>query len=161
MRTSTIKVATAAVTIASAIGLFYGQIALAQATTSIKVVPPGIYGNVRMSRATGDLGGIEIEVHPGAARILDVTVCEGWCNWAYQVAYEDRGGSIAFQILERPDDPPRKFRATRRGKSVLIEEDGEFVVHKYRLARLKERFGLDVADTSMREYVKETNAQAR
>lgn len=143
----------------AAICIVYGAFAPAQAETSARAVRPGIYGNVRLSEATGDLSGIEVEIHAGAGRIVDITVCEGWCNWVYQVAYEDQGGWIAFEILERPYDPPRKFRLTQRGKGALIEEDQEFAVPRYRLKRLKERFGLDVADFSMTEYAKETNAR--
>ena len=121
-------------------------------------IPPGIYSNVDLSAATGDLAGVEIEIHRGAGRIVDVTICEGWCNWAYQVAYESNGGWATFEILERPDDPPRKFRMKRQGSGVLVEEDGEFFVRKDKLKRLKERFGLDVADDSMRDYAERTKS---
>ena len=127
--------------------------ALTRTDKADKVIQPGIYGNVRMSAATGDLGGIEVEVQEGVAHILDITICEGWCNSIYTVVYEDEGDWIAFQVEERVDQV-RKFRIRQRGQEAIIEEDKEFSVFKARLKRQKDRFGLDVAKDSMSEYEK-------
>lgn len=55
--------------------------------------------------------------------------------------------------------PPRKFRVSANGKDVLIEEDKELAVYKYRLKRQKMRFELSVAEDSMKEYAEEMKSK--
>ncbi len=116
----------------------------AQVGTAKKAVQPGIYSNVRTSSDGDHLGGIEVEIQDGPANILDITICESWCNSVDTVVYEDNGDWIGFQVTERVDQI-RKFRIGQRGKDVIIEEDKEFAVVKARLKRQKETFGLFIA----------------
>lgn len=155
-----VKTTAAALSIAGAVGLFCSSSAFSRAYDDISPIEPGIYGNVEFSADTGDLGGIEIEIHSGPNRIVDITVCEGWCEYAYQVTYEELMGTIYFQI-GNTGFPPRKFRVSAKGKNVLIEEDQDFAAYKYRLKRQKMRFGLSVAEDSMEEYAEEMKSQAK
>lgn len=155
-----IKAARTVFPIAGAIGLFCSSSAFCRSYDDISPIAPGIYGNVEFSADTGDLGGIEIEIHSGPDRIVDITVCEGWCEYAYRVTYEELMGTIYFQIGDT-GFPPRKFRVSANGKDVLIEEDKELAVYKYRLKRQKMRFGLSVAEDSMKEYAEEMKSQAK
>ncbi|MFW2829938.1 hypothetical protein [Sphingomonas sp. ID0503] len=116
-------------------------------------IASGIYGNVRMSRKTGDLGGIEIAVHADdAAPFAEVVVCEGWCNEGRRVVLERTAEGFAFDFVEVVEggegEVTFRSRMTIRpaGKGIAITSTGD-VVQEARLPRLKTAFGLAVAET--------------
>ena len=72
------------------------SLACAASATAAPVIAPGIYGNVRVSRETGDLGGIELEIR--ALGQVETVLCEGWCNETYKSRYRESGGVITYEI---------------------------------------------------------------
>ena len=126
----------------------------AQAAQARATIAPGIYGNVRMGAETGDLGGMEIEIHPDGGTV-ETTYCEGWCNMIYRTRYADHGGWIDYAYQESATFA-FTVRVRQRGRDVVVEQrflpvDGKARVARFRLKRLKDRFGLDVAEQWMRE----------
>ena len=56
-------------------------IAAACTPASAESVAPGIYGDVRLSEESGDLGGMELElIGTGTDARVEFVLCEGWCN---------------------------------------------------------------------------------
>jgi hypothetical protein len=84
--------------------------------------PEGIYGNVSMSRVTGDLGGFEVRffTDPVTAKpMAEFTLCEGWCNSVdiAEVTRTEEGFAFAhLETLEGYDD-----NGTLREESHLVE----------------------------------------
>ena len=115
----------------------------------------GIFGSVQMGPETGDLGGLEIELHPEAASPYALVVfCEGWCNQAHLVSLKVNGSrfSLAFsEPLVDEDGKPvaaDQFRidGQARGNSLLVDFQLNSYRERMRLKRLARRFGLDVAE---------------
>jgi hypothetical protein len=125
--------------------------------------PEGIYGNVTMSRVTGDLGGFEVRffTDPVTAKpMAEFTLCEGWCNSVdiAEVTRTEEGFAFAHrETLESYDD-----NGTLREESHLIEyqvipvgkgwkvsityDGNDFTAGQaWRIKPLKEPFGLITA----------------
>ncbi|KMS60041.1 hypothetical protein V474_11640 [Novosphingobium barchaimii LL02] len=64
--------------------------------------PVGLYGSVRMSEQTGDLGGLELRFFAeGGKPIVEAVLCEGWCNTSYIAPLERTAEGFAFRYFER------------------------------------------------------------
>lgn len=127
----------------------------AQAAQDDADIDPGIYGNVKTSRVTGDMGGLEIEIHPDG-RTVEMTLCEGWCNSIEQRTYRTRDRSIEYEYREEQTEFVMKLRMRRKGKNLLVEQQlvqsgTAMPTEQFLLKRLKTRFGLAAAEASMRE----------
>ena len=119
---------------------------------------PEIYSNVRLSRATGDLGGMELQLHrrPDGGDV-EFVLCEGWCNQAVRVPVTVENGRFSFDYVESLSDEngrplPRtvtRFEARLvRGALILSAPRGE--IPPTRLPRRNSRYGLDVATETAR-----------
>jgi len=119
-------------------------------------VRPGLYGNVQMFEESGDLGGVELEVHGPPKRMVEMTLCEGWCNSIVKAPYRTEGDRIVFTFREaivRSDGTPAPdfvipFRLRQKGQDVIIESDAPYESAD-RLRQLKARDGLLVAAAVM------------
>lgn len=64
--------------------------------------PEGLYGSVRMSKETGDLGGVELRFFAQDGRpMVEAVICEGWCNASYTAPLERTPQGFAFRYVER------------------------------------------------------------
>jgi hypothetical protein len=129
-----------------------------------KAAPPltGLYGNVRMSPQTGDLGGQEIRffADPQSGQpMVEFVDCEGWCNATYIAPLNDGGSHYWFEYKEKyydgednvVEEGRRRYQLTFRGKTLILS--GSFPdctectsMGPYRLKRLKSSFGIAVAN---------------
>lgn len=127
-------------------GLFLAISALTavQAGKPHTAVEPGIYGNVRYYEESGDVSGIEIDIHAGDDHLVETVFCEGICNLVVWSRYEQRGDWIEYEYRESPDYI-RTFRIKRDGRNVRAEELYGGYVTRRKLKRLKQRLGLDMA----------------
>jgi hypothetical protein len=117
----------------------------AAALAAEPTIAPGIYGDVRMSGETGDLGGIELSLPQGSnSRSVDFVHCEGWCNAVEQrpvrrglggVAFNVRQGERTIDLSVQPDGP----------RAVIVSVDWGNGLEQRRLPRIEREFGLDVA----------------
>lgn len=120
-----------------------------------KAVPPGIYGDVRLSPKTGDLGGTELEViGTGAETRVEFVHCEGWCGEVILAPAKLTPTGLVFAYTEKLHDAQANPVAGDRyvvevspaGSGVRIRmTQAERVIGSGRLERLREPFGLDVA----------------
>lgn len=118
-------------------------------------IKPGVYGNVVSSAESGDLGGVEIALHDDAP-IVEMTLCEGWCNAIVQTRYRIDKGAVAFTFRagnvnldgSAAPDLVIPVRLVARGEDVLLEAPalGE---KPTLLKRLPQRYGLDIAAKTM------------
>jgi hypothetical protein len=127
-----------------------------------KPAPSGLYGNVRMSAQTGDLGGQEIRFFTDATTgkpMVEFVDCEGWCNsthtvplmrddsgyWFEYIAhYTDGDGTITDSITNR-------YRIRQKGRRIILT--GTFSscpdcdpLGPFTLKPLKQSFGIAVAN---------------
>ncbi len=117
----------------------------AEALAAEPTIAPGIYGDVRMSGETGDLGGIELSLPQGSdSRSVDFVHCEGWCNAVEQRPVRRGLGGVAFSVQQgeqtidlsvRPDGP----------RAVVVSVDWGSGLQQRRLPRIDREFGLNVA----------------
>lgn len=119
--------------------------------------PDGIYGNVKMSGETGDLGGFEARFYrDGERRMVEFVHCEGWCNVSYTSEVARDGSGFAFEHSLDPTVPehiePRRmrFKVTPVGDRLGLEgwHDGERIAWEASrtLPRIQQPFGLNVAN---------------
>lgn len=134
----------------AALGLLLTDTAVAQKRGALS----GIFSNVQLSPETGDLGGLEIELHTdGPDPYALVVFCEGWCNQAYRVPVKLGGSSFSFSFTEQLVDasgaPVADDHYTVKGRLAGRSLRVELLLNGNRwsapLKRLKTRFGLDVA----------------
>lgn len=114
----------------------------------------GIFSNVQLSPITGDMGGLELELHAdGPDPYALVVFCEGWCNQSYRVPLRLDGSrfSLTFteQLVDSTGAPVADDHYTVQGRlsggSLLAELQLNDYRWRVRLKRSKTRFGLDVA----------------
>jgi hypothetical protein len=132
------------------------------AATKTMAPPVGLYGNVRMSAQTGDLGGQEIRFFTDdktAKSMVEFVSCEGWCNathtvplerdtigywFEYTESFTDGDGTITDTIINR-------YRVKQKGRRIILtgtysscaecDPLGPFI-----LKPLKQSFGIAVAN---------------
>jgi len=112
-----------------------------------------VFSNVRLSPETGDLGGLELELHPTELQPYALVVsCEGWCNLAHRVPLVIKGNrfSLAFsEALTQGGKPAGEDRYRISGRladsALLVDFRMNSIREQVRLKRLKGRFGLNVA----------------
>jgi hypothetical protein len=117
----------------------------AAALAAEPTIAPGIYGDVRMSGETGDLGGVELSLPQGSdSRMVDFVYCEGWCNAVEQrpvrrglggVAFSVQRGEQTIDLSVQPDGP----------RAVIVSVDWGNGLQRRRLPRIDREFGLNVA----------------
>lgn len=115
-----------------------------QAVRPDRGIEPGIYGNVRYHEESGDVSGIEIEIHADGDRIVETVLCGGICSLIVWSRYALHGDWIEYEYRESPDYI-RTYRVRRDGRNVWIEQISEGYVTRTKLRRLKQRVGLDIA----------------
>lgn len=130
----------------------------AQAAAPPSAIPDGLYGSVRESRETGDLGGLELRLFRERGVLLaEVVLCEGWCNVSHVVPVQATASGYSLRFTERyegadgPAEIVTEVSLQREGKGLRARlsapgdgaaaEPGEDL----RLRALKEPFGLAVA----------------
>jgi hypothetical protein len=131
----------------------------ASAMPATAAAPPsalsGIFSDIQMNYETGDLGGLEIEIHPQErSPYALIVLCEGWCNQAYQVPIKINGRNFDLALSEPYFDKSGKLVGKDRyrvhgrliGQALIAELRWEFGRESYRLMRRKTRFGLNVAN---------------
>jgi hypothetical protein len=131
-----------------------------------KQAPSGLYGNVRMSEQTGDLGGQEIRffTDPKTARpMVEFVSCEGWCNSAYTVPLLRDSIGYMFEYTEKYTDATTgapsdsitiRYRVKQKGKRIILT--GTFSsctecdpLGPFTLKPLKHSIGIDVANSQI------------
>ncbi len=114
----------------------------------------GIFSNVALSPESGDLGGLEIEIHPHPSTAhAFVVLCEGWCNEAHRVPVKINGAKFELTFAEPTYDAsgatageiPYRVSGRLIGQSLLVDLRSGLHVDRLRLTKRSQRFGLDVA----------------
>ena len=119
-------------------------------------VPPGIYGDVRLSDETGDLSGMELElIVTGENARAELVVCEGWCNTVIEAPVEFTDDGFAFHYVEHHFSSGGRSRNVRTDVNAISLGNGLRVTvtpgdnragaFTADLPRIDERFGLAVA----------------
>jgi hypothetical protein len=123
-----------------------------------KPIAPGVYGNVRYSPESGDLGGIELQLAgTGEAARVEFVLCEGWCGPSHTAPITLKENGFAFDYAEQYVDehgPPAPSQGMHvyvspagTGLDVTVTPvDSPGAVVRMRLKPLKGRYGLAVAD---------------
>lgn len=119
--------------------------------------PSGLYGSVRMSKETGDLGGMELRFFSQDGRpMVEAVLCEGWCNASHIAPLERTAQGFAFRYVERSTSEQgateEVLRVTlvpaRGGFRAALASNGEPATPLWeaaaQLRRLKQPFGLAV-----------------
>ncbi len=121
--------------------------------------PNGLYSNVTTSEQTGDLGGLEVRFYEdGERHMVEIALCEGWCNEVHvsEVKREDRGFAFGFDETftgAHGDVPvPIRFVAWPAGSGLAYSyyQNGENIDpagKPQRLRRTAKPFGLAVANS--------------
>ena len=133
----------------------FAALSLAASPLSAKEAPwpSGIYGNVRMSAETGDLGGLEARFYDrGGKHMVEYVLCEGWCNGTTTAELRRDGADFAFDGVvysfidgeRRPETQHIRLRPKGRTFVATIGtgEDGWKIGT---IKPAKEAFGLAVA----------------
>jgi hypothetical protein len=121
--------------------------------------PSGLFGNVSMSKGTGDLGGMEIRFFERDGRhMAEFVYCEGWCNASHEVEVSREGADFSISYDERyesagkPVIMPAQVLFRLQGKRLIVQKmtmDGKAVQMEWpeRILRSKRKpFGLRVAN---------------
>jgi hypothetical protein len=119
-------------------------------------VAPGIYGDVRESETTGDLGGMELElIGKGDDARAEFVVCEGWCNTVIEAPVEFTDDGFTFHYIEHEYAPGGRSTSVRYDVDAAEIDNGLRVTvtpannragaFSGDLPRIDERFGLAVA----------------
>ena len=130
--------------------------ALCLAVAACGQVPPGIYGDVRLSEETGDLGGMELElIGTGEDARAEFVICEGWCNTVIEAPVEFTDDGFSFHYVEHEYAPGGRSRSVRYNvnavsidaglRVTVTPADSEAGAFTGDLPRIDERFGLAVA----------------
>ena len=120
--------------------------------------PEGLFGDVRLSEESGDLGGFEVRFYrSGDRRMAEFVLCEGWCNKAYHAQVQRDGGGFVITHTENligPDGPEPhqvRYRLTPVEGGLQLEgwSDGNKLSwsNGTPLPPITEPFGLDVANS--------------
>jgi hypothetical protein len=121
----------------------------------------GIFGNVRMSPNTGDLGGQEIRFfkdEKSGSAMVEYVHCEGWCNATHIVPlYADEAGHW-FEYTETlysgdgaaVPGISYRYNLKYKGKTLIlsgraVSDNGPVIVGPFALKPLRQTFGIDVA----------------
>ena len=139
-----------------ALALACGMAAAACAPAGPETISPGLYGNVRLSEESGDLGGMELElIGSGPGAHVEFVFCEGWCNSSHKAPVELTDGGFKFYYTEQysyADGSPARARVevqairTADGIRVTVKPtDDSYEPFSSDLPRISERFGLEVA----------------
>ncbi len=125
--------------------------------------PEGLYGNVDMSKETGDLGGFEVRFYKDPVTgqpMAEFTLCEGWCNMVYTAAVTRTEKGFAFSHIETlesyndagtltKEDHVVQYHVIPAGKGwkVSLFYDGNDITagQTWRIKPLTFPFGLNVA----------------
>jgi hypothetical protein len=123
--------------------------------------PAGLYSNVRMSKQTGDLGGMEARFYEdGVQHMVEFVWCEGWCNETFSVPVTRvPEGGFTFSYFQRFSDgsveegQTMRFVAWLEGKAMRIsawqgEEELNYEGQPQRLKPVKVPFGITVAHSN-------------
>ena len=131
--------------------------------------PQGIYGNVEMSRVTGDLGGFEVRFYTDRVSgkpMAEFVLCEGWCNAVNtaEVSRTEEGFAFSYvETLESYDDNGTlsaqdhlvEYRLVPAGKgwkvSLIYDGDDLTAGETWRIKSLAQPFGIQVARTESAE----------
>ena len=130
--------------------------ATACAPAGAEVVPPGIYGDVRLSEESGDLGGMELElIGTGSDAQVEFVFCEGWCSWSHKGPVEFTDDGFDFHYVEQYSYADGSAARARMDVQVIRIADGVRVTvtpadnsyepFSLNLPLIGERFGLTVA----------------
>jgi hypothetical protein len=122
----------------------------------------GLYGNVRLSPQTGDLGGQEIRFFTDQKTgkpMVEFVDCEGWCNKTYTVPLMQDAAGYWFAYTENLYDgeggvskgDTRTYRLKRKGKAVILTGAYSscsdcWTLGPHKLKPLKKSFGIAVAN---------------
>lgn len=113
------------------------------------LIRPGIYGNVEET-VDDDLAGVEIELIVRGSNKVETVLCEGWCNSSNTSSFEERDGTLYYDLREELTDQDGTISVNLIavelrpwGRNVRARMPGfmEWVV----LKRLPRPFGLRVA----------------
>jgi hypothetical protein len=125
------------------------------APAAAKTIAPGIYGNVRQSAVTGDLGGTELEViGRGPNTRVEFVYCEGWCNEVIRTPVKLTRRGFTFAYAETlHDEQGQSVKGERHDIDVSAAGSGIRISMRIggrpfatsRLERLHGPFGLAVA----------------
>ncbi|WEK47330.1 MAG: hypothetical protein P0Y56_03335 [Candidatus Andeanibacterium colombiense] len=115
--------------------------------------PTGIYGNVRMSAETGDLGGLEARFSEQDGRhMVEYVLCEGWCNETIVTEVRRDGAGFAFSgtaysFIDGVRTPEVQHIGLQPKGGTFVATVGETddAWRAGTLKQLKEPFGLTVA----------------
>lgn len=119
--------------------------------------PTGLYSNVRTSRETGDLIGLEVRFYEEAGRhMAELADCQGWCNETHivEVARREEGfvltydqtftgaqGDVPVEIRFVVRPAGREFKVSTYQGGENIDPAGK----PQRLRRATKPFGIAVA----------------
>lgn len=126
--------------------------------------PTGIYGNVQDSPETGDMGGYELRFfRRNGMLMVELTLCEGWCNETYTApvvrdgrAYVVRYDEMQLDQAGRGQRVPNRLRLAPSRGGFLISHwmNGRAVgrgLPPVHIRRQRNLYGLAVARDNMRE----------
>lgn len=125
----------------------------------------GIYGNVQDSPETGDMSGYELRFfRKGDVSMVEMTLCEGWCNDTHIAPVRRDGTALVFEYDERLVDQDGRLSRPIRNRLRLVPSRGGFLVSHWtngrpawdgarpvRIKRQKHLYGLAVARDKMAE----------
>lgn len=117
----------------------------AEALAAEPKIAPGIYGDVRLSAESGDLGGMELRLDQGSdSRTVAFVRCEGWCNAVERrparrglggLTFASEQAGRVYDVTVQPDGP----------RAVMVSVDwGQGLVQR-RLPMIEREFGLAAA----------------
>lgn len=124
--------------------------------------PEGLYVNVDVSEATGDLGGFEVRFFRDSGKpMAEFVLCEGWCNQAYLAEVTREGDAFRMNHVEQwsSEDSAGETRTEDHRVTYTIVRSGDKLVYQMTfdgapverdadtatLLPLEEPFGLSVA----------------
>lgn len=127
--------------------------------------PSGIYGNVQDSPETGDMSGYELRFfRKSGALMVELTLCEGWCNDTYTVpVVRDGNGYIAEYQEISLDQDGRPHNGGLNRLRLVSSRGGLLITHwvddrrawagmkPVRVKPQRHLYGLAVARDQMRE----------
>jgi len=118
----------------------------------------GVFSDITMSAETGDLGGLEIELHAERPNPYALVVsCEGWCGLYHRVPLRLTGTRFSFAFSEQLVDSSGKPAGVDRYRidgrlvgrmlvgSLELNTQGRSVRRRFHLQRRARQFGLSVA----------------
>jgi hypothetical protein len=140
-----------------------GNAAAASAATTGRAaqqqaMPEGLFGNVRLSPESGDLGGFEIRFYrQGDQPMAELVLCQGWCNQSYHSPVTRQGDGYAVSYTEMLTTEDGKGEALHMRFLLTPGGTGGFAVAGWYndeqfamdpVVAIDMPFGLDVANTN-------------